>query len=121
MQSQFFDWPQKSLKKGQKDESLKVQGQLRPIELWEYIFPEEKLDEVCSMMQLSEDGYWGKGKAKYALPFLRKALGAEKLKGYKRIATSKFIPRESLGVEVIGIKKDDKAPWPNGKYSREML
>lgn len=132
MQSQFFKWKRKDLKTG-KEVAHMVQGALRPIELWEYVFPEEHLDEVCSMLNLSKEGYWGKGKASYALPFVRSALGAKKLKSYKKVPTGRIIPREHLGVECIGIKKDKvaklvlgksknkKGKWEEEGFMQEML
>lgn len=43
MQTQMWAWKRKNLKT-KKWETTAVQGALRPVELWEYVFPEECLD-----------------------------------------------------------------------------
>lgn len=122
MQSQMFPWVRTNLKTG-KEEIERVQGALRPIELWEYVFPEEHLDEVCTMLGKSDNAgsYWGTGSAKYGLPLLRKALDVKKLPDIKSVPTSRYIPHEGLGIEVIGIKKDKREKSVKFGYEQEML
>lgn len=118
MQSQFFPWTRKNLKT-KKNEVANVQGALRPIELWEYVFPEEHLDEVLTMINAGQP-HWGNGKAKYLVGALRKVLGAVKLPKWEKVPTNKYIFREGVGIEIIGIKKDERADAPWG-YNQEML
>lgn len=124
MQTQMFPWKRKRLDNG-KEELNYVQGALRPIQLWEYVFPEEHLAEVLTMLKKTKDtggeGYFGKGKTKMARAALRKILGAEKLPEIDSVPTSRFIFMDGVGVEAIGIKKDDRRPWNKYGYEQEML
>lgn len=107
MQCQMWPWKRVNKETGQ-EEVTAVQGALRPIQLWEYVFPEECLPDVLTMLDFTDGktGYWGKGKAKYGLPLLRKALGAEPIPNVKPTDRQRFIYREGVGIEAIGIKKD---------------
>ncbi len=51
--AQRFPWVRKNLKTG-KEELKMVQGALRPIEIWEYVFPEESLNDVLVGMDIKE-------------------------------------------------------------------
>lgn len=156
MACQYFPWKRKD--KDGKDILHRVQGQLRPIELWEYIVPEDHVNEALTMMNI-EEPYFGNKKLKALVPIARKFLGAKKLKyttekedriamkkiledakvdpkeipkiidanikdykrrGYRFVNTNKFIFREGLGVEVIGVKKDKKGIWHKEGYTGEQ-
>src|SRR3990167_5748280 len=47
MQSQFSCWKRKNLKTGM-DETSKVQWNLKPIQLWEVVAPEEAIPEIMA-------------------------------------------------------------------------
>lgn len=156
METQYFPWKRKD--KDGNEILNRVQGQLRPIELWEYVVPEENINEALTMMNIDQN-YWGNKKIKALVPILRKLLGATKLKyttekedreamkkllnnakvnpkdinkiiddnikeykrkGYRVVNTSKFVYREGLGVEVIGVKKDKKGIWNQEGYKGEQ-
>ena len=122
MQSQFFPWDRINLKTGD-HEIVRVQGALRPIELWEYVFPEESLPEVLTMLNLSngQAGDFGGGMAKRALPLLRKALGAEPVPNLPPVPTNKIVSSICFGANPIGIKKDVRKDWKDIGYNQEML
>jgi len=56
LQAQPYWWKRKNLKT-KKEEKFLVQGNLKPIELWEYTLPEEHIPEFTHYM-----GYDGSGK-----------------------------------------------------------
>lgn len=110
-----------------------VAGALRPIQLWEYVFPEECLNQVLFKLGKNKDSenYWGKGYAKYAVAPLRMALGARPLPKDPKLYQT---PTELLGVmpnikgvavEIIGIKDDARGEYiDNGERTgviQEML
>lgn len=121
MQSQMFNWKRKNLKTN-KDETIAVQGALRPIELWEYVFPEECLSEVLTMLDIknvvAKYGSLGKTKEK----ILRRMLGKDvkPLPDWKETKINKYVEKRGLAIYPIGIKKDlrEKASWG---YEQEML
>lgn len=123
LQSQFFPWERTNLDTNEKQQAL-VQGALRPIELWEYVFPEEHLNEVCSAMgivnpdnSINYGDFAGYKKA--MLPFLRKALGADKLpKELQFKPTNRVMRVEGFGPNIIGYKKDNKKDYDFGKAGR---
>src|SRR3990167_9827885 len=53
MKTRMFPWKRKNLATDQW-ETLMVKGALRPIELWEYVFPEECLQEVFAMQHRAD-------------------------------------------------------------------
>lgn len=109
MQTTLWPWRVKDKETGQED-IMAVQGALRPIQLYEFVFPEEHLQEVLTMMNFSEGktGYWGKGWAKYMLAPLRKILGAKPIPTLPPSPRARYIYREGVGLEGIGIKSDAK-------------
>jgi hypothetical protein len=124
MQSQFFKWTRKNLKTG-KDEVSFVQGALRPIELWEYVFPEECLNEVLTNLKLSSIEAHKNGrnwKDKTALTALRKMLQAEELPAdFKAGDVTRVMTVDGVPVHIIGIKKDGRDKWDAAGYEQEML
>lgn len=89
----------------------KVQGALRPFELWEYVIPQESLQEVLAMQNAHQHPLrkdiqavaWG----------LRKLMGAKKIPDMPDLAkkeywqvTDKFIPMAGMAVYPIGIRED---------------
>lgn len=126
MRSQFFKWKRLNLKTNQ-DEFHLVQGALRPSILgaWEYVFPEEALSDVLSMMGIVDNtsyGFKGFGlKSRHLV--LRKLFGAKPipkdiLKKVKDIPHSILLNNSwravgdcrtpGVAIHVIGIKKDER-------------
>ena len=128
MQSQYFPWKRKNLKTG-KEEVVMVQGKINPIELWEYIFPEESLPEVLTMLNMNKGGSCEVGvlgghyglKGKFIGDTLRRVLSCQKLPSVDAVPTNKFIPMMGFGPSPIGIKKDERKEWKEIGYEQEML
>jgi hypothetical protein len=122
MTTQMFPWVRKNIKTG-KDETILVQGSLRPVELWEYVFPEEQLEEVLGAMGIKTDtptGYDTKiNKTKLAV--LRKMLGAEKIPIKPFKPTNRYIETRGVSIHPIGIKKDKREAVKEWGYEQEML
>lgn len=118
MQAQMFPWKRKNLKTG-KDDLMLVQGALRPIQLWEYIIPEESKDELLTALNVGEKGEIHPFTAKLNRYGLRKSLGLKKVR-YKRIPTGRYIYREGVALYPIGIKKDKRGKWKD-EFEQEML
>jgi hypothetical protein len=120
MQSQFFPWKKKNLKTG-KEEITAVQGALRPIELWEYVIPEESYEDAMALL-----GFDPKKKAnniidKAKLKIIQKALGAKEFPKLNPKAgiVQRFIIRKGVSAHPIGIRRDKRGKgWG---YEQEML
>ncbi len=122
MQSQMWRWKRTNLETNKK-EVTGVQGALRPIELWEYIFPEECLDEVLTMLNIRNGDIINMSKTKSAM--LRKALGKDvkPIPKYKDNPTH-FVEKTGIAIYPIGIKKDPRKDFDfglAGKWNQEGL
>jgi hypothetical protein len=144
MQCQFWKWKRLNLVTNQYEEIL-CQGALRPSVLgaWEYVFPEECLEEVLSTFGIKGESYkFGRGNIeKIQLGFLRKIFGVEKIKKETYANASKIEPSiyfkdrwrglagmivPGTAIHVIGIKRDDRRDFDftaenGGKYNQEAL
>jgi hypothetical protein len=126
--------------KTKKQETIIVQGALRPSVLgtYEYVFPEESLAEVCAFFGITKNESYGFNKiGLYTRHFcLRKIFGCKKipkkiLEKAKKIpstfTTAEFergcsnciIPGVSL--HAIGIKEDEKRDFKEWGYFQEAL
>lgn len=130
LQSQMWPFERTDLKTGEK-QKLFVQGVLRPIELWEYIVPEQCLDDVMNnLTEVREDGTisngdWNSKKGQLMLKFLRVALGAKKLPKIKKMPVSRIPPQifTHFGPSIIGWKKDDTKDFhfEEGSFKQEGI
>lgn len=128
METQWFDWkrqpilkddnnnflrnPDGSLKRGA-DQFSRVQGALRPIELWEYVFPQESLQEVLAMMNMHKSYNNLRPEVKNYAWILRKLTGAKKIPDMPELQkkepweiTQKSIPMNGMCAYPIGIRED---------------
>jgi len=124
--------------KTNKEETILVQGALRPSVLgaYEYIFPKEALAEVCSFFGIKENKQYGFGKIGLNTRHfaMRKIFGVKKIpkkilkeaekipssfstEEFERASANCIIPGVSL--HVIGIKKDKMGKM--GDYTQELL
>lgn len=122
MQTQMFKWKRKNLKTG-KEEIVQVQGSLRPVELWEYVFPEESLNEVLTILDINPYmSHFKYRKEQLKSKAIRKMLGKDitPVPDYKKVPTNKYVELRGITLYPIGIKKDrrEKAEWG---YEQEML
>lgn len=126
MQAQMFKWKRVNLKTG-KEEFVQVQGGLRRTPFgYEYIFPEECLDEVLTMLNIDEKtgaGDQGWTLSKSQLFFLRKMIGhgIEKIPKYKQIVTNRYVEMRGVAIYPIGIKRDARGSNEKWGYEQEML
>jgi len=101
-----------------------VQGALRPIELWEYVFPDQSLQEVLAMQGLQNSFPLRPEVNNYAW-IVRKLMGAKPIpkdvlndiKGKKSWEiTKKNVPMAGMAVYPLGIKLDQTHDFtfPNG-------
>ena len=108
----------------QRKEMHMVQGALRPIEFFEYVFPEESLAEVLTMLGHA-DGVkndFGGWKGKMAANAVRKMLGYQEVPNIPAAKTYPFVPHNlCYGVNVFGMKKDKRHKWTEQGYEQEML
>jgi hypothetical protein len=125
MQTQMFPWKRKNLKTG-KDEIILVQGALRVMPFgYEYVFPEECLDEVLTMLQAkSTDGRYNLGKFRNMI--LRVCMGkgdagdrVKPIPEYTPVPTNRYIEMNGVALYFIGIKKDSRNILRD--YEQEML
>lgn len=126
LQTQWFPWKRKNLKTGE-EETTFLQGSLRPVELYEYVFPEECLEEVLTMLKMTDENidYHENSLGKIGKFFLNKfrsILGLEPIpRGIKREPPKHIIPLEGVTLHPIGIKKDIKKDMPEFGYYQEMI
>lgn len=139
LNAQMFSWKRKNLDTG-KEELNMVQGALRPIQIWEYVFPEEHLKNVLVGMGIA--GPIKRPEIKKASWFLRKMLRLGQVPevdglamGYRPAGTLNGEPMpatlvhnmitEGVAVYPVGIKKDpiQDYDWGGkvGNYHQEGL
>ena len=154
MQSQMFWWKRQPLVKDEKgqyipdgtnedgtvkykrgaEQTTRVQGVLRPIQLWEYVIPEECLPELLAAMNLQNTGKLRPEVNKVAW-MLRKGMGAKPVPQFPEIVgktteqlTSRFIPHNAVATYPIGVKYDKKQdfifnkgkPYEEGWYQEGL-
>ena len=111
MQAQMFDWKRTNLATG-KEEVSGVQGALRPIQLWEYVFPEESLGEVLAMLGIQDFDLPEKKYPPVKMAMLRKMLGCEKLPKIPDVKPNRYIEMRGVAIIPIGIKRDPRLDFP---------
>ena len=132
LQAQFFKWRRIDLKTGQENFQL-VQGALRPtiFGAYEYVFPEEALPEVLSMIGANE-----KDTNRLRLRLMKPLFNCKKIphkiyeqaktipstisfkEGYRGLGNCIF---DSVAYHIIGIKKDKRQICKEWGYEQEML
>ena len=125
MQTQMWKWKRTNLKT-KKEEITLVQGALRVMPVgYEYVFPEENLDEVLTMLNAKETMKrynLGKWKSRVLRYCLGKGDAGDKVKPipkYKEIPTNRYIEMHGVAIYFLGIKKDSYADMLG--YHQEML
>jgi len=138
METHMFWWKRQPLLKDEKgeylknedgtykrgaDELTKVQGALRPIQLFEYVFPKECLGEVLAMLNKHKEGEL-KLRPEVNTPawVLRKLMKLKPIPVIPEIQnkekwqiTDKYTPSETMGIYLIGIKDDPIQDYIFGK------
>jgi len=117
LETRAFNLPYKD--KDGKDGVVVLQGQLRPIQLYDFIFPRDSLDQVLNTLkpETGKINGWGKSGYQTILAGLRKAM---KLKKVPKADTSKGMfhyPHaltKNVRIVGIGIREDKDATFSNG-------
>ena len=123
MQAQMFPWKRKNLETG-KDEIVQVQGALRPIQLWEYVFPEESLNDVLTALEIPhENPHTGQGLSNLKIAALRKMLGngVKPVPDYEPVKNYRYIEKRGIALYPIGIKTDKRDEKKDWGFEQEML
>lgn len=126
LQAQWFPWKRKNLKTGEEEVTF-LQGSLRPVELYEYVFPEESLEEVLTMLKMTDENidYHESKLGKIGRFFLgkfRTILGLKPIpRGIKREPVKHIVPLDGVTLHPIGIKEDIKKDMPEFGYYQEMI
>jgi len=118
LQTRLFPW---KIKIDGKETTETVQGALRPVELWEYVFPKESLPEVCGMLGIdpkNTDNY-GALSSSIQNSMLRKMLGAKEIPKDITPIQKDFVFKQGMGLHVLGIKDDVMGKI--GNRDQEML
>ena len=110
LQSQKYPFP---VTKDGKTFTLQMAGQLRPIRLFEYIFPEDHKDIVLTSLEFHKIPYPETLKMRMMRETIRKALGHQKIPEFKKDKSLFFVkgynPDENhIGIIPIGVKYDEK-------------
>lgn len=122
LETRMFTWKTKDLKGNEVLQS--VQGALRPVELWEYIFPEECLPEVLGMLGIdpSKTEDYGSLSQKMQLGVLRKMLDCKEIpKNTPVVGNSQFVFHDGMAFHVLGIKEDVRQKVEKWDREQEML
>ena len=84
-----------------------VQLAMRPIQLWEMVFPEESLGEVIATIRRDPGG--SANRLGYAKRFgLQKMLGCKPIPKLLNLSKKRIVYNHNIAIEEIGIKKDRK-------------
>lgn len=117
LQAQFFPY---EVKKGKDKGIYQAQFAVRPIQLYEFVFPEDALPVVQKTLWNNQDGYYpteDNWKIKKMMQFLRKVLGASKMPPIPKDALPRPLRNFDVAIQPVGIKKDKF----NEEQGREIL
>lgn len=125
MQSQMSKWQRLNLKTG-KQEDFRVQWNLKPIQLWEVVAPEEAIPEIMHYNGIPGTEKQCHAKELEPLAFgFRKMLGLQKMPKYDikklKIEPNRLIYREALSIYGLGVKPDTTKDFPQWGYRQEGL
>lgn len=99
-----------------------IQGALRPIRLYEYVFPEESYDDVMANLGLEDNAEFTEPQLKLLAKGLRTITGHKKPPKVKKgMPITRLMRVPGVAVSVIGVKKDKRKIWPEEGVEQEML
>ncbi len=123
LQTQIYPFYRKNMITGEVPVGLVVQGSLRPslFGLWEYVFPEESLAEVLTLLHVPETGEpagYGTWANKFRMRMMRMGIGngIKKIPKYQKVSTNKLIFQDGVAFHLLGVKYEPKKEmtWPDG-------
>ena len=125
LQGKFFPFKYRNPETKQL-ETFALRVSVRPIQLWEIVYPEEANDTMLSTLLQNTKGEPQHKKHSKFVYALRKMLGIEPIPEYKKVAPFPLI-RDHVETTAIGIKKDywtdkDGKQWvnPTEEQKKEM-
>lgn len=124
MQSNW--WPLSVEKDGKKVHVVDVQGALRPINFYEYVIPEDGLDELLTSLDIAEGGFVHPLPARINQKIMQKAMGLEPIPKKWNKTVKRHMPRADVALYPIGIKRDNYTEQTSNtlvtqKFKQEML
>lgn len=123
MEHQTYDFPRKNLKTGEW-ETHTVQGALRPVQLYEYVFPKQALQDVLRNMELDKQSLPPYGLPphlnKYAY-LLKKLLGLKEIPKIEEGKKTRIMSTFGVNVHPLGIKEDVEKDYEMWGYHQEGL
>ena len=122
LQGKMFNFPY--LDEAGNPEVMQIQGSLRPIQLWEYVFPREYKDVMLRTFNLGKQEHATQWIDKYGF-IMRKMLKAKPFPKKEDIpaGATTYLPNERKNVQIygIGFREDPKdIKFPTG-LTHEML
>jgi len=109
LQAQFFNYSIKKDSEKMKKGDYQVQLAVRPIQLYELVFPEEALGEVQKTLWNKDPDYYPKEdnwKVTKLMQTMRKMLGATKMPKIPKDARGRLLRNFDVAIQPVGIKKD---------------
>lgn len=103
----------------QRKEITMTQGALREYKFYEYVIPDESVNEVMTALEFHRRNW--NTRDKLFAGTMRKLLGAEKIDMNFPKDKSRIIPTLGVAVYPCGIKKDNVAEHQEWGYKQEML
>lgn len=100
LQGKYLDIDHNHFIKGQPKQKNKVQLSIRPIQLWEVVFPEPQRDVVLNTLLGNAKGKTQHKKHNKYIWGIRKALGCDPIPEYK---TDALLPSYQANTEIVGI------------------
>jgi hypothetical protein len=122
MQAQFFPFSVQDPVTGNK-QHIGLQGSLRPIQLWGYVFPEDQLDVVLATLNLPNEGneFISGYKVDKKIWALRKMLGAKPIPKRNLKTIPRPIRKKDVNILGIGIREDIKKEAKASGKIQEMV
>lgn len=127
MQGQVFDWHREEADTGKKFVSG-VGGALRPIQFWEYVVPNESVEDVMNNLKMTPWSKEARGRnlrEKAMVLAMRKAFGAKPFPAYTPKPITRLMQVDGVAVQPIGIKEDARGilydPMLGKKIKQELI
>lgn len=106
--------------------TVPIQGNLQPIQLWSYVFPENHKDAVLNSLKFGKenrDRWINNSKMKVLVESLRLGMGAKKIPKFSDKKGEIYLPQPSLAnvsIIPIGVKYDRICRHPDGKTHEDI-
>ena len=105
-----------------KESVIPLQASLRPVQLWEFVFPENEKDAVLTTLKFHEKPPADSISMKLKIAALRKMLGAEKIPEFKTDNRMLMPDFPWVAITALGVRYDEK-DWldpASGNYHERL-